>query len=271
MSPANPLSDLAGSLERFREQVENALALAGRETAGVEDELAEHAGAARRELMRARDEGAPWEQSEELERRWVAAQRLQRAWAQARGEYEEQARRLWRFLDEKAPLMRTTLRTAVLAPPPEEESAAIRPTASRPSSAPAPGAPSRSERVAPTAPRVEARAGIDDPAKEGVSPAAAPEPSPSRAGELTSAPSRVGVPAATAPSRRQVPSTTPDLRQAWGRLQARWREATGAWRGPERQGFEEACWGPLESEVQATLRQMEQLGEAADGILRETC
>ena len=43
MHRANHLHDLALSLERLRDQVENALALTGQQTASLEDELSRHA------------------------------------------------------------------------------------------------------------------------------------------------------------------------------------------------------------------------------------
>ncbi len=216
---------------------------------------------AQRELCRARDEGRPLYECEEQEQLYLEARRVQQFWRHASDEYEDRAKRLWRFLDEKLPLMCASLQTADLAAEPE----------------PPPRKPPARRRRPPSRPRRRKQhpLGLGCPYAPRPLPQAkppktlAPLPPPRRTDEaLVRVGGAVGVSVSAVPPRRRVPSTTDDLRQAWRSPQPIWQEVSARWRGPGRRAFEEQFWQALDWEVQATIRQLEQLGEAADRVLR---
>ncbi|OIO97494.1 MAG: hypothetical protein AUK03_02435 [Anaerolineae bacterium CG2_30_64_16] len=56
-------------------------------------------------------------------------------------------------------------------------------------------------------------------------------------------------------------NTSVELHDAWQRLGQRWEDAKSLWNDPVRWNFEKEHWAPLEGQVQATQREMEQLAQ----------
>lgn len=55
--------------------------------------------------------------------------------------------------------------------------------------------------------------------------------------------------------------TAAELRDAWQRLGQLWDDVKTAWNDPVRWDFERQYWTPLESQVQATQRELERLAQ----------